>query len=195
MALYISRAIELWLTPDDPCLTVDPINALHSSQGFFLPYLVAAFLSNLAHDWPLHDLWPQKCIAFWSRVLPTKSGSHRAFLGNLTSAWPRLTPTLHDLWPHQYTTLWSMVLPSKFGGHMAFLSTLIPGWPHVTPAWPLSPGMHYTSVRAFPSNLTSGCPLTFGEVASIICSQTSVAVPHPKSSLSPLQYLKARLNA
>ena len=30
-------AIALWLTPDGLCMTFDPINALPSSQWFFLP--------------------------------------------------------------------------------------------------------------------------------------------------------------
>ena len=34
-------AISLWLTLDNPCMTFDPINALHFSQGFFLQNLVA----------------------------------------------------------------------------------------------------------------------------------------------------------
>ena len=34
-------AIALWLTPDDPCMAFDPMNALHSVQGVFLPNLVA----------------------------------------------------------------------------------------------------------------------------------------------------------
>ena len=34
-------AIALWLAPDDPCMTFNPINVLHSGQGFFLPNLVA----------------------------------------------------------------------------------------------------------------------------------------------------------
>ena len=32
--------IAIWLTPDDHCMTLDPNNALHSGQGFFLPHLV-----------------------------------------------------------------------------------------------------------------------------------------------------------
>ena len=32
---------------------------------------------------------------FWSGILPTKFGGHRALLSNLTPGWPRMTPT----WP------------------------------------------------------------------------------------------------
>ena len=44
-------------------------------------------------SWPLHDLWPNQCITLWSGFLPTKFGSHRAYVSILTYAgWP-----LHDL--------------------------------------------------------------------------------------------------
>ena len=68
------------------------------------------------------DLWPQQCITFWPGVLPIKFGSHRVFLSNLTTGWPRLT--LHDFWPQQCITLRSGVLPTKFGGHRTFLKQL-----------------------------------------------------------------------
>ena len=63
-----------------------------------------AFLSTLPCGWPNltpHDLRPQHCTTLWSGVLPTKLGSHGAFLSNwspgwlwLTPAWPS-TPVLH----------------------------------------------------------------------------------------------------
>ena len=99
-----------------------------------------AFQSNLPTDWPfIIPVWPltpamcyslvrsschliwwplgislgEQYITFWSGVLPTKLGSHKAFLSNLisgwlwvTPAWP-LTPAIH------YITLWSGVLPIK----------------------------------------------------------------------------------
>ena len=45
----------------------------------------------ITSGWPQHDLWPYQCITLWSGVLSTKFGGHRAFLRNLTSAWPWLT--------------------------------------------------------------------------------------------------------
>ena len=100
-----------------------------------------------------HGLWPQQCINFWSGVLPTKFGSHRAFLSNLTpvdASWP-----LHDLWPHHCTTLRSGVPPTKFGSHRAFPCNLTPAWPPLTPSWPSTPSMHYTSAGILPTNLVA----------------------------------------
>ena len=65
-----------------------------------------------------------------SRVLLTKFGSHRTFLGKLTSGWP-----LRDLWPHECITLWSKVLLTKFGSHRTFLGKLTSGWP-LRDLWP-----------------------------------------------------------
>ena len=39
LSFYIKN--DLWLIPDDPCMTFDPGNVLRSVQGFFLPNLVA----------------------------------------------------------------------------------------------------------------------------------------------------------
>ena len=108
----------------------------YSSQGFFLPNLEAIghSLSNLTCGWPwLTSAWPLTpyCIMFWSRILPTKSCSHGAFLSNSTTGWP-----LHDLRTQQCTTLMSRALPTKSGSHRVFLSNLTPGWPWMTPAWP-----------------------------------------------------------
>ena len=49
MALRISKLFYLWLTPADPCKISDPINALHSGLGSFLPIFGGhrAFLRNL----------------------------------------------------------------------------------------------------------------------------------------------------
>ena len=147
----ISNKFDHWLTLADPCMTSDPSNALRSGQGFSPPNLVAvghcwAIWPLLDPGWPLHDLWPQRCISLWSGVPPTKFGGHRALLSKLTlldPIWP-----LHDLWPQQCITLWSEILPTKFGGHRAFLSNLTPGWPQMTPTWPLTPAMHYAVVRS-----------------------------------------------
>ena len=96
----ISKQFDPWLTLDDPCLTFDPSNALHSGQRFFPPNLVSighckANWPLLDPSWPLHDLRPQQCSTFWSGVLSTKFGGHRALLSKLTPSWPQLTPT----WP------------------------------------------------------------------------------------------------
>ena len=127
---------------------------------------LAKLLRNLTSGCPLHDLWLQQCITLWSEALPTKFGSHRAFLSNLTSDWPCLTPA----WPlpQLCITLWSVVLPTKFGIYRAFLSNVTSGWPWLTPAWPLTQqcitlwskalSTKFGSHRAFLSNLTSDWP-------------------------------------
>ena len=85
-----------------------------------------------------------------SGVLPTKFGSHKAFLSSMTfdpinalcfgqafflpnlvaiehlkAIWPLVNPgwPLHDLWPQQCITLWSGA-PPKFGSPRAFLRQL-----------------------------------------------------------------------
>ena len=85
----------------------------------------------------MHDLWPQQCITFWSWVLPTKCGGHRALLSKID---PYLTPAdpYMAFEPQQCITVWSGILPTKFGGHRAFLSNLTlvdPGWP-LHDLWP-----------------------------------------------------------
>ena len=95
-----SKEFNLWLTLADLCMTFDSSNALRSGHGFFPPNLVAighcwANWPLLDPSWPLHDLWPQQCIMFWSGILLTKFGGHRALLSNLTPGWPRMTPA----WP------------------------------------------------------------------------------------------------
>ena len=70
---------------------------------------------------------PSSVLQLWSWVLPTKFGSHRAFL-SLYDPW--LTP--HDLWPQQCFTLLSGVLSSKLGGHKTFLKQLDPSEPYMT---------------------------------------------------------------
>ena len=64
---------------------LNPSNALHSGQEFFLSNLVD--IGHYLAIWPLvdpglpqRDFWPQQCITLWSGVLPTKFGSHKAFL-------------------------------------------------------------------------------------------------------------------
>ena len=61
MALRISKLFYLWLTPADPSKIFDPINALHSGLGSFLPIFGGhrAFLRNLTSGWPwLTRVWP-----------------------------------------------------------------------------------------------------------------------------------------
>ena len=88
----------------------DLSNALHFSQGFFLPHLVAighfwVIWPLFDPAWPLHDLWSHECTTLWSRVLPTKFGCHRAFLSNLTSGWRRLTSAWHLTPAMHYTSV------------------------------------------------------------------------------------------
>ena len=106
------------MTPAGPCMTFDPIDALHFSRGFLIPNFgsLRAFLSNLTSSWPLHDLWPHQSNKFLPRVLPIKFGCHRAFLSILTPDWqPYMT------WPQECITLWSGALPAKFGDHRSFV--------------------------------------------------------------------------
>ena len=37
----ISKQLDQWLSPDDPCMIFDPSNAVHSGQGLFSTNLVA----------------------------------------------------------------------------------------------------------------------------------------------------------
>ena len=133
--------------PADPCKIFDPINALHSGLGSFLPIFGGhrAFLRNLTSGWPwLTRAWPLTLAIHYALVM---GPSHQIWwpqgiVKQLDPSWP-----LHDLWPQQCITLWSVILPTKFGGHRAFLSNLTPGWPLMTPAWPLTPAMHFTLAR------------------------------------------------
>ena len=114
--------------------------------------------------WPLHKLWPQQCVTFWSGVLPNKSGSRRVSLSNLTPGWPQLTPT-GFLTPLHYISVRGFSY--QIGSHTAFLSNVTTGWPWLSPVWPFTLAMHFTLVRgstkfgshrAFLSNLTPGWP-------------------------------------
>ena len=97
---YADSAFLRNLASDWPQLTpawpFDPSNELHFDQGsshqICWPYSISM---QFDPGWPLHDLWPQKCITLWSGVLPTKFGGHRALLSKLTHSQPQLTPT----WP------------------------------------------------------------------------------------------------
>ena len=115
-------AIALWLTPEDPCMTFNPINVLHCSQGFSLPNLVVmghsqAFWPMVDPGLPLHILWPHQCIILLSRVLPTKSSSHS--LGQQGFFLPNLIALGHS---------WAI-------------------WPLLDPGWPLTLSMHCTLVK------------------------------------------------
>ena len=113
--------------------------------------------------------------------------------------WPLVDPCwpLHDCWPQHCTELWLRVLPTKFGCHRAFLNNSTPGWPQLTPAWPLTPAKHYILVRVssyqiwWPYGICKATwPLTYGGIASKICSQTSWARLVPPCQISA-QYLKS----
>ena len=102
VALGISGQLPSGWPKKTSCVTLDPINALHSGQGFFLQNLVAiehlwSIWPVVDPGWPLHDIWPQQYITLWSSVLPTKFSGFRAFLRN----WPLVEPgwPMYDLWP------------------------------------------------------------------------------------------------
>ena len=110
----------------DPCMTFDPTNMFCSDLGFFWPHLVLIghFYSNLTPDdlgWPLHDLWPYQYVLFWSGVLLTKYGSHRAFLKEFDPRWHRVTPA----WPVTPTICFDQVW-AKYGYKWAMFPKLIP---------------------------------------------------------------------
>ena len=106
--------------------------------------------SKFTPTWPqLTPVWPLTPAMHYALVrssfhqicsaaLATFNGlvhfyTYRAFLRNLTSDLPQLTPA----WPltPAMSTLWSGDLPTKFGGHRAFLCNLTPGWP-LHDLWP-----------------------------------------------------------
>ena len=127
-------------------MTFHPSIALHFGQGFFLPNFVA-----IGHSW-----------AIWPLVDP---------------GWP-----LHVLWPHQCTLFWS----GCFLPNLVVIEHSWAIWPLLTPVDPcmtFDPGnaLHFSqqffppnlgAIGHFKSNLTTEWPLTFGRMASKICSQT-----------------------
>ena len=65
------QQFDLWLTPDDPCVTFGPSNVLHFCQGFFLPNLVPVGHSQADSLWMTFDFsW--ECF----KKLITTSGPH-----------------------------------------------------------------------------------------------------------------------
>ena len=111
---------------------------------------------------PVDDLSPLQCIALWSSVLSTQFGGLRAFLSNLTSGWPQLTPAW-PLIPSMYHTP-VRVLPTKFGSHWEFLNNFTPCWSRITSAWPSIPAMHYTSVRDSSNQIGTGGHMIISKV-------------------------------
>ena len=92
----------------------------------------------------MHDLWPQQCITFESRVLSTKSGNNIEVLSNLTSAWPKLT-SAWTLTPSQSNALYfgqGSFLPNLVAiGHSRAI------WPLVDSDWSLREFWpHYTGI-------------------------------------------------
>ena len=104
------------------CPLIDPLITLSSHM---------AFLANVTSgwpSWPVQDLWPHQCFTLWSGILSTKFGGHLAFLRNLTSAGPQLTPT----WPLTPAMHYALVRGSS---HQIW-------WPkgivkQIDPSWPL----------------------------------------------------------
>ena len=86
------------------CPLVDPLLPLVAIWHFY------AILPWVDLSWPMQDLWPHQCIALWSGVLSTKFGGHRAFLRNLTSGWPWLTPA----WPSTPTMSYTLIRGSSY---------------------------------------------------------------------------------
>ena len=89
--LPTNEQFDVWLTPNDPCLTFDLSNALHFGQGFFLPNLLAIGISQAVWPlidpcWPLNDLQPSNALGssdqIWWQYGISKADWH-----------------LDDLWP------------------------------------------------------------------------------------------------
>ena len=105
-------------------------------SGIFLPNLVAVWhlwsIWPLVYSgWPLHDLWPQQCITVSSGVLPTKFGSHRAFLSNLTPLVDPVFPCMTFDHSNALHFGQGFFLPNLVA--TVFLSNLTPDWPKMTP--------------------------------------------------------------
>ena len=80
------------MTPADPCMTFDPISALHVSQGFFIPNLVGIWHSIdsiLTPSWPgLYDLWPANELHFDQGFLQPNVVT----IGHSWTIWPLVDP-------------------------------------------------------------------------------------------------------
>ena len=89
---------DLWLTQDNLIVTFDPpmhFTLVSGSSDLWCPQIILGKLTSvwpqMTPEWP----FPHHYIMLWSGVLPTKFGSHRAFLSNLTFGGPQMTPA----WP------------------------------------------------------------------------------------------------
>ena len=119
-------------------------------SSYQLPNLVAighswAIWHLVDLGWLLHDLRPHQCTTLRSGVLPTKFGSHRAFLCSFTSGVPFVDPG----WPCKsfdpnkaFLFIQGFFLPNKVAIGYSWAI-----WPLVDRAWPLTPAIHYSSVR------------------------------------------------
>ena len=123
------------LTPGWPqltCMTCNPINALHTGQGFLLSNLIAT-----RHSWAIWPLVDPRMTCDPINSLHIGQGfllTNLVATGHSWAFWPLVDPSwpVHDLWPHQCTSHRSGVLPAEFGCQMAFLINLTSGWPQLT---------------------------------------------------------------
>ena len=160
---------------------------------------------------PLRDLWPQQCITLWSGVLRTTFGRHRAFLAIwplVDPGWPVhgqdfFLPNLvfHSILEQFDTCMTPVDLCIIFNpiNALHFCQGLFPAnlltiehsrafWPLIDPGWPTN-ALHFdqgflVAKGHFFSNLTSGCPLTFGRFTSRSWPQTSKAHSLPPHQVS-----------
>ena len=114
-------------------------SAMHDTlvNGSFLQNLVAighfwAIWPLVDPGWHLLDIWSHQCAVLYSGLLPTKSDGHRAFLSNLTSGFPQLTPAWH-LTSAMHDTL----VNGSFLQNLVAIGHFWAIWPLVDPGWHL----------------------------------------------------------
>ena len=88
----------------------------------------------------IHPCWPQQCT-FCSVILPTKFGSHWAFLSNVHSVWPLITLA----WPLTLEIHYALIKGSWNQIRWPFGNFIAIYW--MSPAWHLTPEVHYIVVR------------------------------------------------
>ena len=112
------RVFHVWVV--DPCMTVDPNNALHWSGVLHTSFGGhRTFLTKLTFGWP--QLIPE-WLSTPNNALYSDQGFFQPHLEAIGLCWailPLIDPD--DLRPQQCIMLWSWVLHTKFGGCRAFL--------------------------------------------------------------------------
>ena len=129
--------------------------------------------------WPLRDLSLKKCITFWSEVLLTQFGSHRALLR--LANWPLVDPDLpmRDICPG------NTLRPGLgfFRSHLEAIGHFQANWPLVHPSRPLHDlWSQQCTTLYYGFDLWMIIDLTSCGVALKVCSQTSDACIYPHAN-------------